>query len=44
VGTIFNYGSVLIQTASETQELAFERVPDPEKVADVLDDLRASVH
>lgn len=43
VGTIFNFGSVLIQTASEQQELSFERVPNPEKVADVLDDLRKAV-
>jgi uncharacterized membrane protein YdbT with pleckstrin-like domain len=43
IGTIFNFGSVLIQTASEQQELSFERVPNPEKVADVLDDLRKAV-
>lgn len=44
IGTLFNFGSVLIQTASETQELSFDRVPNPEKVADVLDDLRGKVH
>jgi hypothetical protein len=40
IGTIFNFGNVLIQTAAEMQELSFERVPNPEKVADILDDLR----
>ncbi len=43
IGTIFNFGSVLVQTASEQQELDFHRVPNPEKVADVLDDLRKNV-
>lgn len=44
IGTIFNFGDVLIQTASEMQELSFERVPNPEKVADILDELREGVH
>lgn len=44
MGTVFNFGSVLIQTAAEIQELSFERVPDPEKVVEILDDLRANVH
>jgi hypothetical protein len=43
-GTTFNFGNVLIQTASEIPELNFERVPNPEKVADILDDLREKVH
>lgn len=44
IGTTFNFGDVLIQTASEITELDFMRVPNPEKVAEVLNDLRAKVH
>jgi len=44
IGTVFNFGDVLIQTASELTELSFERVPNPEKVADILNDLRSKVH
>lgn len=44
MGTTLNFGDVLIQTASEIPELNFERVPNPERVAKILDDLRASVH
>jgi hypothetical protein len=44
IGTIFNFGDVLIQTAAEMQELSFERVPSPEKVAGILDKLREDVH
>jgi hypothetical protein len=38
--TMFNYGNILIQTASEVNELVFERVPDPEKLIKVLQELR----
>jgi hypothetical protein len=44
IGTTLNYGDVLIQTAGEAQEIGFERVPNPEKVAAILDDLRVTVH
>ena len=44
IGTIFNFGDVLIQTAAELQELSFERVPNPEKVAGILDKLREEAH
>lgn len=44
IGTTFNFGDVLIQTASEVTELSFERVPNPERVAEILNDLRAKVH
>src|SRR4030043_1217443 len=44
MGTTLNFGDVLVQTASEITELNFERVPNPERVAKILDDLRASVH
>ena len=38
--TIFNYGDVLIQTASEIPEIVFNRVPNPEKIIKVLGQLR----
>jgi len=44
MGTTLNFGDVRVQTASEIPELNFERVPNPERVAKILDDLRASVH
>ncbi|OGM10789.1 hypothetical protein A2Z22_02795 [Candidatus Woesebacteria bacterium RBG_16_34_12] len=40
VRTLFNYGNVLIQTAAEIPQIEFESVPDPEKVARVLRELR----
>jgi len=39
-GAIFNYGNVLVQTAAEIVEFVFDRVPNPAKVADVLQRLR----
>lgn len=38
--TLFNYGNVLIQTASEVNELEFGRVANPEKIIKVLQELR----
>lgn len=38
--TIFNYGTVLIQTAAEQNEIIFEKVPNPEKVVRLLQNLR----
>lgn len=40
VRTFFNYGDVLIQTASAIPLITFEAVPNPDKVARVLRDLR----
>jgi hypothetical protein len=40
-GTMLNYGSVFIQTAAEVSEFEFEAVPNPDKVAKILDDLMA---
>lgn len=40
IGTVFNFGDVVVQTASEIPELIFQRVPSPERVANALDDLR----
>jgi hypothetical protein len=39
-GTLFNYGNVLIQTASEVNQIIFEKIPNPEKVIRVLQELR----
>jgi len=44
LGTTLNYGDISIQTSSEMRELNFEKVPNPEKVVKILDDLRASVN
>lgn len=40
VRTLFNYGDVLVQTASEVPNFDFLAVPRPDKVATVLQDLR----
>ncbi|HLE49078.1 MAG TPA: hypothetical protein VI819_03575 [Patescibacteria group bacterium] len=40
IRTMFNYGDVLVQTASEVPEIEFEAVPFPDKVAKVLRELR----
>jgi uncharacterized membrane protein YdbT with pleckstrin-like domain len=40
VRTIFNYGDILIQTASEVPNIEFEAVPHPDQVAKVLRELR----
>lgn len=36
--TIFNYGSVYIQTAAEKREFEFKNVPKPAKVQDIISD------
>lgn len=38
--TFFNYGNVLVQTASEVNEIIFEKVPNPEKIIRLLQELR----
>lgn len=40
LGTFFNFGTVLIQTAAETNQIAFENVPNPEKIIKILQHLR----
>lgn len=40
VRTLFNYGNVLIQTASEVPNFEFLAVPKPDKVARVLQDMQ----
>jgi len=39
LGTMLNYGDIQIQTAAEITEFVFESVPNPEKVAKILNDL-----
>ncbi len=40
IGTLFNYGNVQIQTAAEIPEIDFINVPQPDKVAKVLREMR----
>lgn len=39
VRTMFNFGSVLVQTAAEIENIEFEDVPDPDKVTKIIDSL-----
>jgi hypothetical protein len=39
LGTMLNFGDIFVQTAAEVSEFKFELVPNPEKVAKILDDL-----
>jgi hypothetical protein len=38
LGAVFNYGNVFIQTAAKIPEFKFTSVPNPDKVAGILDD------
>jgi hypothetical protein len=38
LGAMFHFGNVFIQTAADVQEFKFLSVPNPEKVAKILDD------
>lgn len=40
LGTFLNFGDVLVQTASEINQITFEKVPNPEKIIRLLKDLR----
>lgn len=44
LGTIFNYGNVYIQTASEIPTISFEKVPQPHKVVEMIRDLTERQH
>jgi len=37
--TVFNYGDVLVQTAAEVSEFDFLAVPNPDRVAKIIEDL-----
>ncbi len=38
LGAVFNYGNVFIQTAAKIPEFKFTSIPNPDKVAKILDD------
>ena len=40
IRTMFDYGDVFVQTASEIQSIEFEAVPHPEQVSHVLHELK----
>lgn len=40
IGTFFNYGNVVIQTAAEIPQIEFTKVPQPDRVAKILRELR----
>lgn len=40
IRTLFNYGDIFIQTASEIPRIEFEAVPHPDQVAKILRELR----
>jgi len=40
LGTFFNFGTVLIQTASEINQIIFKNVPNPEKIIKAIQELR----
>lgn len=40
IRTVFDYGDVLIQTAAEIPQIEFDAVPHPDKIAQVLRELR----
>lgn len=42
VRTVFNYGDILIQTAAEISEVEFEGVPQPDRIAKIIRELRVS--
>jgi hypothetical protein len=39
IETVFNFGTVSIQTAAEKRELEFYQVADPAKIQDLLSDM-----
>ncbi|OGC45395.1 hypothetical protein A2V49_02340 [candidate division WWE3 bacterium RBG_19FT_COMBO_34_6] len=41
--TLFNFGSIKIQTAAEQRELEFEYISNPAKVQDILSDMVANI-
>ena len=39
IRSLFNYGNVLVQTAGAEENIEYDRVPKPSKVADIIGDL-----
>jgi hypothetical protein len=42
LGTFFNFGDLLIQTASEINQISFDKVPNPDKIIKLLKELQES--
>lgn len=42
LGTFFNFGTVLVQTASEINQIIFKNVPNPEKIIKAIQELRSA--
>lgn len=40
IGSLFNFGDVIVQTAAENQQITFLKVPFPDVVSDRINDLR----
>ena len=40
IWTFFNFGNVLVQTAADVPRIVFEAVPQPDRVAKILRELR----
>lgn len=40
LGSLFNFGNVEIETAAETKRILFEKVPRPDMVSDMVQDLQ----
>jgi hypothetical protein len=40
MGTFFNFGDLLIQTASEINQINFEKVPNPQKIIKLIKELQ----
>lgn len=43
LGAIFDYGTVLVQTAGETNEFEFEHVPYPNRVSEFINDMLSEI-
>jgi membrane protein YdbS with pleckstrin-like domain len=41
LGPLFNFGDVEVETAAKTQAVNFSKVPQPDKVADRIEDLKS---
>ena len=39
IRSLFNYGDVHVQTAGEEENIEYDRVPRPAKVAEIINDI-----
>lgn len=42
LGTFFNFGTILVQTASEVNQIIFKNVPNPERIIKAIQELRSA--